>query len=192
MIILNLKKFNTNFKENTKIYLNITNFGPLECPNPECHSHEFIKWGGYERNVIFFSGDNKSLESQVLKVQRVKCKGCGKTHALIPIGIIPYKQFTDEVVSKVLLDSQNNDIEIVSSKYSIDQSIIKKWNLQFIKYHKSKVEILTMIHNQKQALINFINNTANKIKYITNYNQCFMQIKLGCLGLVPRLGGAPT
>ena len=70
MILINLKKINTNFKENifnnskNKIidkiesfmkvlndYSKMTNLPNLECPN--CHSHDLIRWGSYERGIIF-------------------------------------------------------------------------------------------------------------------------------------------
>lgn len=181
MIILYSKKININFKEIIQIYLNTVNFGNLECPN--CHSHDLIRWGYYERNIIFFSDDKLTIESNILKIQRVKCKGCGKTHALFPFGIIPYKQFTDEVISKILFELTNNTLENTSNKYSIDQSIIKKWCYQYNQFHKSRVNTLTKLHHSKNSLKQFINVFVNKLNYINNYNLCFMQIKLGCLGL---------
>lgn len=181
MIILYFKKSNTNFKKQIQIYLNTVNFGHLECPN--CHSHDLIRWGSYERNVIFFSNFNKSLESNILKIHRVRCKSCGKTHALLPFGIIPYKQFTDEVISKILYELTNNTLENISNKYQIDYSLIKKWCYQYNKFHKSKVNTLTNYHNSKMSLIKFLNDFSNKLNYINHYNLSFMQIKLGCLGL---------
>ena len=183
MIILYLKKSNTSFKESLQIYLNTVNFCNLECPN--CHSHHLIRWGYYERNVIFFSNDGITLENIILNVQRIKCKSCGKTHALLPFGIIPYKQFTDEVISKILFELTNNSLDNVVNKYLIAHSIIKKWYIQYNKFHSSKVNILIKYHNSKQALKKFLNNFVNKLDYINNYNLCFMQIKLGCLGLCP-------
>ena len=109
MIILYSEKINTNFKEKIQIYLNTVNFCNLECPN--CHSHDLIRWGYYERNVIFFSDDEITIENKLLKIQRVKCKSCNKTHALLPFGIIPYKQFTDEIISKILLELTDNTLE---------------------------------------------------------------------------------
>lgn len=181
MIILSPKKSNTNFKETIQIYLNTVNFCNLECPH--CHSHDLIRWGNYERNVIFFSKDITNTESLILKIQRVMCKSCGKTHALLPFGIIPYKQFTDEVISKILFELTNNSLEDVSNKYLIDQSIVKNWYYQYNKYHKSKVNALMKVHNSKNSLKLFLNIFIDKINYINNYNSCFMQIKLGCLGL---------
>ena len=183
MIILYSKKSNTKFKKNIQNYLNTTNFCHLECPN--CHSHDLIRWGFYERNVMFFSNDEISIENRIIQIQRVRCKSCGKTHALLPFGIIPYKQFTDEVISKILFELTDNTLEDVSSKYSIDQSIIKKWHYQYNKFHSFKVNTLTVSHNCKQSLIQFLNSFINKLTYINKNNLCFMQIKLGCLGLCP-------
>ncbi len=162
-------------------YLNITNFGHFECPN--CHSHDLIRWGYYERSVIFFSSDEITIESTTLKIQRVMCKSCNKTHALLPFGIIPYKQFTDEVISKILLELTYITLENTSNKYLIAQSIIKNWCYQYNRFHKSKVNTLIKHHNSKDSLRQFINVFVNKLNYINNYNLCFMQIKLGCLCL---------
>lgn len=162
-------------------YLNIANFGHCECPN--CHSHDLIRWGYYERNVIFFSNDEITIESTTLKIQRVMCKSCNKTHALLPFGIIPYKQFADEVISKILLELTYNTLENTSNKYLIAQSIIKKWCYQYNQFHRSKVNTLIKHHNSKDSLRQFINVFVNKLNYINNYNLCFMQIKLGCLCL---------
>lgn len=166
-----------------QIYLNTANFCQLECPN--CHSHDLIRWGYYNRNVIFFSSDEIAIECTSLKVQRVKCKSCGKTHALLPFGIIPYKQFTDEVITKILLELTNNTLENVLNKYQIAQSIIKKWCYQYNQFHKSKVNTLIKYHNSKESLRMFLCNCNNKLSYINRYNNCFMQIKLGCLNWCP-------
>ncbi len=56
MIALNLEKIKSNlpssFQEQLKVYSEILNYGPLQCPH--CHSSNVICWGSYERNVIFF------------------------------------------------------------------------------------------------------------------------------------------
>lgn len=183
MIILYSKKINTNFKENIQNYLNTANFCHLECPN--CHSHDLIRWGYYERNVIFFSNNEFNIDSSIIKIQRIRCKSCGKTHALLPFGIIPYKQFTDEIISKILYELTNDTLENVSNKYLIDQSIIKKWCYQYNKFHSSRVNTLIKYHNSKSSLTKFLNQFINKLNYIKKYNLCFMQIKLGCLGICP-------
>lgn len=183
MIILCSKKCNTYFKEIIQKYSKTTNFCNLECPY--CNSHDFIKWGFYERNVIYFSDDENQIKTLVLKVQRVRCQSCNKTHALLPFGIIPYKQFTDEIISKIFLELTSDSLNNILNKYQIEQSVIKKWISQYNKKHKSKVNILTKQRNNKESLIQFLNNYLNKLSYINKYNLCFMQNKLGCLGLCP-------
>lgn len=183
MIILNFKKSNSIFEENIQNYRNMANFGPLTCPH--CNSSNVIRWGTYERNVIFFSIEQKQLKSKILKVQRIRCKSCGKTHALLPFGIVPYKQFTDEVISKILVDMYQTSIEKTAEKYLINSSVIKKWNLQFKKIHLIRIRtLLSKMLDMKELMI-FLNNDAYKQAYIYQYNMCFMQIKLGILGLSP-------
>ena len=71
MIILYSKKININFNEIMQMYLNVTNFCHLECPN--CHSHDFIRWGHYERNVIFFSDDGNDFWKMAILIKITFC-----------------------------------------------------------------------------------------------------------------------
>ena len=177
-------------KEKIQNYLNITNFGSLECPF--CKSTKLIRWGSYERNVIFFSGDEIILESLILKVQRVRCKSCGKTHALLPIGIIPYKQFSDEVITRVINEAFNLSLDEISEKYAIELPIIKCWISDLKKKHLSRIIILMKRANKRQALLEFLINQQHREQYLINNNRCFMQNKLGYINLMPHLSGAPT
>lgn len=196
MIILNLNKINRKIEKNKfsvkKIlneYTKINNFGLLECPC--CNSTNIIRWGFYERNVYFFHNNN--VTSSILKIQRVKCKSCGKTHALLPFGIIPYKQFSDEVITKIIyLSLNNNNIDTMSSLFLIDINTINKWIIQFKFICLSRISTLLKSHNNKNSIIEFLNSCYYKIKYIYDYNACFMQIKLGSLGLCPSIDGLPT
>ena len=179
MIILNLEKSNTYFKKILKNYLNMINLPHLECPI--CHSTDYIRWGFYERNIIYFSNDYISLESSIIKIQRIKCNSCSHTHALIPFGIIPYKQFSDKIISKILIEKLSNSIDSISSKYHIDYNIIKNWIHQFNSFHLSKISIITSIHNIKDMINEFLNNIHYKLDYINHFNCCFMQIKLSSI-----------
>ena len=136
MIILKFKKSNTNFKKIIQNYLNAVNFGPLVCPN--CYSHDICRWGFYHRNVVFFSDESKSnFESDIIKIQRVRCKSCGKTHALLPIGIIPYKQLTTEIVNEIIISISSTSLDNTFSRFNyVSESSIKKIWLDFKKKHK--------------------------------------------------------
>ena len=189
MIILDSKKNNSfcekserNFSENIKKYKNTLNYGYITCPN--CHSSNVIKWGSYERNVIYFNEQGKII-SEVMVLQRIRCKSCGTTHALLPIGIIPYKQFAEEVVSQVLLEVSVRRIEEVSLKYYISEEVITRWKKQFRKKHESRLAVLIGKRSIKEILQDFIKKEENKREYIKRNKMVFMQIKLGCLGLGP-------
>lgn len=188
MIILNLNKNNSffektsqNMQKTVKQYAETCNFGSLECPH--CHSTNIIRWGFYQRNIYFF--DDNNISSLIIDIQRVRCKSCGKTHALLPFGIIPYKQFSDEIISKIIYLSIKNNIATTYSSFLIDINTINKWITQFKSICLPRISTLLKSHNNKNSIVEFLNSCYYKMKYIHDYNACFMQIKLGCLSLSP-------
>jgi len=124
MIILFPKKINTFneiFNENLLNYKNLVNLPYIKCPY--CHSSDVIKWGFYKRGIYFIDKDNISYK--IVDIQRVKCKNCNQTHALIPYFIVPYKQHTLDVI----LSSISNDD--ISYNYEISFDTVMKWKHQF-------------------------------------------------------------
>ena len=94
MIIINLTLDNTF---NQKDYDNMTDnivFDKLEC---DCGHVGMIKHGYYDRKII---GDEGLITIVVL---RVKCPKCNKTHAILPMFIVPY--------SRILLDDQISAVD---------------------------------------------------------------------------------
>lgn len=187
MIILNLVESNIQMneflemKEILESYKHTYNFGVLVCP--ACDSTVVIRWGTYERNVIYWK-DDIQMESQVLTVQRIRCKSCNRTHALLPIGIIPYKQFSSEVVTTVLKETNTNTIERISDLYYISENLIRKWISDFKEKHLSRLR--TQLNDTVENMLEIIDRSiVEKVKYIMQYDRCFMQIKLGTIGLGP-------
>lgn len=111
MILLKTKKYNIfptkdkiNFNIEKKIttlieiieeYERTNNFEYIECPC--CHSDKLVFYGGYKRNI----GINNNFLT--IKIKRVKCKNCGKTHALIPSFIVPFFEYEASYINFVLL-----------------------------------------------------------------------------------------
>ncbi len=180
IIILNLKKSNRKLEETIAMYQNMLNFGFLECP--KCQAHEFIRWGTYKRNVICFN-ENNQLTSHLITIQRVRCKECKMTHAILPFGVIPYKQFADEVISKILYESCQKTVERLAITYQLELSIIKKWKHQFKKKYLAKLSTLIGEHKKEDILRSYIKEDTYKEEYIKQNRECFMQIKIGRLGL---------
>lgn len=122
MIILYPKNINYNFTNNLNNYNNIDYIQDLKCPH--CNSYNLIKWGSYIRNLYYI--EDNIIKCKTIKISRVKCKDCGKTHALIPSFIVPYKVHALDIILSAL---SNDDISL-----SINYDTISKWNKQFNKF----------------------------------------------------------
>ena len=131
---------------------------------PYCFSKHSIKWGFYERGIIYYHNNN--IISKVINIQRIKCKSCNHTNALLPFGIIPYKQVTDEIIINVFLEEN----------LLFYTGTISTWKTQFFKYHKQYLSFF--IKNDESFFRNLIiNKNLILSKYIEKYNKCFMQIR---------------
>lgn len=94
-----------------------------------------IKHGYYSRSI------KTSCGIILLSIRRVKCKHCGKTHAIFPVLIVPY--------SRVLLNTHLSIITTYISKSSfepimmaneyIDESNIKYIIRQFLRHWKERI-----------------------------------------------------
>ena len=70
---------------------------PLAMPCPRCRcAGNYVAHGSYLRHVV-----HRGREERVA-VRRVRCMGCMATHAVIPPGVVPYRQFSEGLVLAVL------------------------------------------------------------------------------------------
>jgi hypothetical protein len=61
---------------------------PERCPHPECQtSGRLIRWGTYQRWACTEAGDD------LLRIQRVRCQACGRTHSLLPDFLHPHRHY---------------------------------------------------------------------------------------------------
>lgn len=71
---------------------------PDECPS--CGEVGSLRrWGHYLRHLVYVTGcvhgrDGLKTHETVVRVQRVRCSKCGRTHALLWCGIVPYSPFS--------------------------------------------------------------------------------------------------
>lgn len=88
--ILSGKRQNSLSRDIYKQYIQDLEPAQLECNN--CHHRGCCtRYGSYERNYLLSQAD---LNSEKIKIQRVKCKDCNTTHALLPEEIVPYSQYS--------------------------------------------------------------------------------------------------
>jgi hypothetical protein len=70
---------------------------PERCPHPECQaSRRLIRWGSYERWVCTETGDYR------LRIQRVRCTKCGRTHSLLPDFLHPFRHYELALLQRVV------------------------------------------------------------------------------------------
>lgn len=70
---------------------------PDRCPHPECHAAgSLIRWGTYVRWACTAGKD------YLIRVQRVRCKVCGRTHSLLPDFLHPYRHYVIRLLQNAI------------------------------------------------------------------------------------------
>ena len=69
------------------------------------------------------------LNKQKVIIQRMKCKQCKKVIRILPEGIFPYKQYSSEVIQKVVSGEITSDI-LKYEDYPSEQTM-KRWKKEF-------------------------------------------------------------
>ena len=89
----------------------------VECP--DCHHHSLIFHGTYSRGIKQSDGILNLI------VQRVLCRECEHTHALLPAFLIPYCQIIlSETVQIIQASSPEEKEQIMRDNPSTDESDI--------------------------------------------------------------------
>lgn len=130
---------------------------------PFCSGIGFTRHAFYKRKVILPNGETISL-----RVLRVKCAHCNKTHAVLPLAIIPYKRITYMTATRIInLNTRKAVKDFLDNNLDIDENMIYRIKQQFK-------------HRWKQILISLdisrINIESIKV-IIQNQNVNFMQFK---------------
>ena len=70
---------------------------PDRCPHPNCQAADsLIRWGTYERGALTGEADYR------VRIQRVRCKVCGRTHSLLPDFLHPHRHFGVDLLQPVV------------------------------------------------------------------------------------------
>lgn len=101
--------------------------GKFQCPNPECRCDIFYNHGTYERHflhfepeaapgdtVIFTLPDGPVCVDTLMKILRVKCTGCGMTHGIAIMDMIPFQIFSLPAFLTILLYLFQGDARITA------------------------------------------------------------------------------
>ena len=140
-------------------FLQTLNLFLIECT---CHTKGcLIFHGWYERKV--------KLPSRLLtlSVQRVRCKECGKTHALIPSLLVPYSQITlkDQQDILILAESGLPPEDVMERNALIDENHVRYIIRQYKKHWKER--LLSISLTIRDSLV---------IPCLSAFSRQFMQI----------------
>lgn len=81
-------------------------------------------------------------ETNLIKITRIRCESCNKTHALLPTVIIPYRILSNPIITK-LIDSYRNALDSVAAIariVGISPEEARKLISFYEKHHKERLE----------------------------------------------------
>lgn len=118
----------------------------------------------YKRRLKFEDGSIK------LKICRVKCSNCQKTHALLPSFIVPYSQisFQDQLEIISCYEDSRNYKDIMDNTPSIDENCVRSIVRRYVHHW---LERILSIHSSASHSLDFI-----QLCFET-FGRQFMQIK---------------
>ena len=131
MIIIHLKGVNTISQSIYDQMINLLDLLLLTCP---CCKHiGTVSHAYYDRDV-------KEHEEFRLVVLRVKCKFCGKTHAILPDTLVPYSSITlRDTVTIVLSDCIESIKELLMDNINLDLEDVRRVRRNFRLYWKERL-----------------------------------------------------
>lgn len=120
-----------------------------------------IRYGHYHRYVKLDSGLLR------LNVQRVWCKACGTSHALLPSLLVPYSQITlwDQQAILLCVEGGDSPAPVMERNNLIDENNVKYIIQQFRKHWLERIRSLGL---------SLVDSLA--IRCILAYSRQFMQI----------------
>jgi len=70
---------------------------PDRCPHAECQANgSLIRWGAYWRWACTADGDYH------IRIQRIRCKVCGRTHSLLPDFLHPHRHYAIRLLQRAV------------------------------------------------------------------------------------------
>ena len=104
---------------------------PCTCGARGC----MVGYGHYSRHVKLFS------KLITLSVQRVRCKQCGKTHAILLSCLVPYSQIPLDDQQQILIcaETGSSPAQVMDKNFLIDENNVKYIIRQFRRHWKQRI-----------------------------------------------------
>lgn len=163
MITVTSYKFKYFSQKSYDEFIENINFNQLTCV---CSiKGQLIRHASYKRSI-------KTPDGLItLKILRVKCKSCGKTHAIFPKSIVPYSRISlFDHVSIILTHISGKSFEpIMMENENIEEGNIRYVIKQYLRYWKERITSFGL------SITNDIGLLATRC--ISIFKRQFMQIK---------------
>lgn len=126
-----------------------------------------IRHGFYRRTVKNTAGTIK------LKIMRLKCTGCGTTHALLPVAIVPWSQVSLDCQLTILRHKMGSPEmeQLQSANPELDESCVSRVRRKFQRHwaQRLKAEGLSLMKDWKMLIQ----------ACFSRYRRQFLQIREG-------------
>jgi len=165
------KIFRPVLKHGRKIYdgyIKKLDLFEVKCNDCQCRG-ECIRYGRYDRGYFLFPEDADSNER--IFIQRVLCKACGVTHAILPEEIVPYAQYS--IIFMLLVLEQyflrpetHRTVQEICDEFRITPPLLYRWKKAF---KKDKDKYLGVLESDKYTEL----EALSWLKDLPNYGKGF-------------------
>lgn len=163
MITLKVEKINSEF--NQKFYDDCISQIDIHTLSCSCNSHDNVIHGYYQRKVRTDKGNI------MLRVIRVRCKNCGKTHAVLISLIIPYKSVSLKTSIRII--RRENIKSLMIDNNEIDEQVIYRIRKVFNERYKKWMSLSKITFEDDLVLKSYIDFKSN-----------FLQVRKGIYCLI--------
>lgn len=143
----------------------------LECNHCHCRG-ECIRHGYYTRGYILEPDD--LVKGARIRILRVKCKHCGKTHAVLPEEIVPYSSYTSTFIGAAL-DRHYTDgqtVEAVCDAMEIEPVLLYQWKKHF---QEQKDRYLGRLESEKLCAREALDKLFKLKDYVLDFAGTFLR-----------------
>ena len=147
MIRKNLLNFKLNLPEasiKTRFDSFMETFNPALERCPFCGAKgKCLRFAYYERYVVEVVG--KKVLSYRIRILRVKCS-CGRTHAIIPDFLVPYRQFSLLFILYILhiYFRHSMTVSILCETYDFSHTTLYRWKATFLKHRSWWIDFVRL------------------------------------------------
>lgn len=127
--------FTHSFKDYDEI-LNFYGIWGYECPNPECRAkqHPMRRHARYGRSLVLWDADACRIKEERMDILRLKCIGCGTTHAILTMDIIPFFSYSIQAFLVLLSLCMEGSVPRTEEKTGVSIQLLYRFLKIFREY----------------------------------------------------------